>query len=198
GGIESYARIQGGKYMSEDRKVLGQIHRHFEAPTDPHIDTELSTADLARTGERTAEDAEFEDLDEIEPPEITRGKLGGPDVVDVCARPRDAGGEGARTAGVAVAPAMATEKAPLFGASEANELRGQWDAIQVGFVDEPKQAVEKADKLGAGTMKRLAEVFAEERGRLEEQWDQGENVSTEDLRLALQRYRSFFGRLLTV
>jgi hypothetical protein len=65
-------------------------------------------------------------------------------------------------------------------------------------VDEPRRAVEQADNLVAGTMKRLAEVFAEERGKLEGQWDKGENVSTEDLRLALRRYRSFFSRLLSV
>jgi hypothetical protein len=58
--------------------------------------------------------------------------------------------------------------------------------------------VEKADGLVASVMHRLAEVFAEERARLEAQWDRGEEVSTEDLRVALQRYRSFFDRLLAV
>jgi hypothetical protein len=98
----------------------------------------------------------------------------------------------------APAPAMAQETGPLFTGSEANELRSRWDAIQVGFVDEPRRAVEQADNLVAGTMKRLAEIFAEERNKLEHAWDQGENVSTEDLRQALRRYRSFFGRLLSV
>jgi hypothetical protein len=65
-------------------------------------------------------------------------------------------------------------------------------------VDEPRRAVEQADSLVAGTMKRLAEIFADERNKLESQWDKGENVSTEDLRLALRRYRSFFSRLLSV
>jgi len=68
----------------------------------------------------------------------------------------------------------------------------------VSFVDEPRRAVEQADNLVAVTMKRLAEMFAEERARLEGQWDRGDNVSTEDLRLALRRYRSFFGRLLSM
>lgn len=88
--------------------------------------------------------------------------------------------------------------APLFTSAEAKELRSRWDAIQVGFVDEPRRAVERADNLVAGAMKRLAEIFSEERERLEKQWDRGEDISTEDLRLALQRYRSFFGRLLAV
>jgi hypothetical protein len=63
---------------------------------------------------------------------------------------------------------------------------------------EPRKAVEQADGLVASAMKRLAEVFAEERAGLEKQWDRGESVSTEDLRVALQRYRTFFDRLLSV
>jgi hypothetical protein len=58
--------------------------------------------------------------------------------------------------------------------------------------------VQHADDLVALTMKRLAEMFAAERANLEDQWDRGDNVSTEDLRLALRRYRSFFGLLLSV
>jgi hypothetical protein len=90
------------------------------------------------------------------------------------------------------------EHTALFSPDETSSLRGQWDSIQVGFVDEPRQAVEKADALVAGAMKRLAEVFAAERERLEKQWDRGDSVSTEELRLALRRYRAFFGRLLSV
>jgi hypothetical protein len=89
-------------------------------------------------------------------------------------------------------------KAALFSAGETTELRGRWDTIQASFVDEPRKAVEDADGLVAAAMKRLAEMFAEERARLEGQWDRGDNVSTEDLRLALRRYRSFFGRLLAI
>jgi len=88
--------------------------------------------------------------------------------------------------------------APLFSSEEASDFRARWDSIQAGFVDEPRKAVEQADSLVAGAMKRLAEMFAEERANLEGQWDRGDDVSTEDLRLALQRYRSFFGRLLSV
>jgi hypothetical protein len=90
------------------------------------------------------------------------------------------------------------QPSPLFSPEEAKDFHSRWDAIQVGFVDEPRQAVEQADSLVAGAMKRLAEGFADERARLEAQWDQGDNVSTEDLRVALRRYRSFFGRLLAV
>ncbi|HEY8670197.1 MAG TPA: hypothetical protein VIL63_05110 [Terriglobales bacterium] len=86
----------------------------------------------------------------------------------------------------------------LFPSSELEQLRGRWKEVQTGFVDEPRKAVEQADVLVASAMKRLAEVFAEERSKLEKQWDRGDSVSTEDLRVALQRYRTFFDRLLSV
>ena len=90
----------------------------------------------------------------------------------------------------------ASEPMPLFSESEMGEFRSQWSKIQTGFVDEPRRTVEDADKLVAAVMQRLAEGFANERSGLEKQWDRGDNVSTEDLRVALQHYRSFFDRLL--
>ena len=87
---------------------------------------------------------------------------------------------------------------PLFPSEELQGLRIRWKEIQTAFVDEPRRAVEQADGLVASAMKRLAEVFADERSQLEKQWDQGEGVSTENLRVALQRYRAFFDRLLSV
>lgn len=87
---------------------------------------------------------------------------------------------------------------PLFPAQETQELRDRWHSIQAGFVDEPRKAVEDADSLVAAAMKRLAEIFASERDRLESQWDRGDDVNTEDLRIALRRYRSFFDRLLSM
>jgi hypothetical protein len=89
-----------------------------------------------------------------------------------------------------------SEPIPLFTESEMGDFRAQWSKVQTGFVDEPRRTVEDADKLVASVMKRLAEGFANERAALEKQWDSGDNVSTEDLRVALQRYRSFFDRLL--
>jgi len=88
--------------------------------------------------------------------------------------------------------------APLFAGDEAARMRSRWDEIQAAFVDEPRKSVEQADQLVAEAVKRLAEVFAKERSNLEAQWDRGDQVSTEDLRLTLQRYRSFFSRLLAV
>jgi hypothetical protein len=92
--------------------------------------------------------------------------------------------------------AAVSEPMPLFSESEMGDFRSQWGHIQTGFVDEPRRTVEDADKLVAAVMQRLAEGFANERSGLEKQWDSGDNVSTEDLRVALQRYRSFFDRLL--
>ena len=90
------------------------------------------------------------------------------------------------------------DSAPLFPNAELENLRGRWKEIQTAFVDEPRKAVEQADGLVASAMKRLAEMFAAERSKLEQQWDRGNSVSTEDLRVALQRYRTFFHRLLSV
>src|SRR5262245_21181932 len=86
----------------------------------------------------------------------------------------------------------------LFPAAEIDALRTRWEGIQTGFVDEPKTAVTEADALVAQIVTRLAEVFAEERSNLEKQWGHEGNISTEDLRVALRRYRSFFDRLLSV
>jgi len=88
--------------------------------------------------------------------------------------------------------------APLFSDKESVDFRSKWDQIQIGFVDEPRKAVQDADNLVAQTMKRLAEIFSDERKKMETQWDRGDDVSTEDLRVSLQRYRSFFNRLLAM
>jgi hypothetical protein len=85
---------------------------------------------------------------------------------------------------------------PLLADEELDGFRGRWDAVQVGFVDEPRGSVQQADALVAELMQRLAQTFSDERTSLESQWEQGADVSTEDLRVAMQRYRSFFDRLL--
>jgi hypothetical protein len=86
---------------------------------------------------------------------------------------------------------------PLFAADESERLRSRWTEVQTGFVDQPRESVEEADRLVADLMQRLTAQFSEERSRLETQWDRGDDASTEDLRVALTRYRSFFERLLT-
>ena len=91
----------------------------------------------------------------------------------------------------------ATKAGHLLAVDDAEAFRARWTDVQHGFVDAPRQAVEQADGLVAELMQHLAKTFADERGRLEGQWDQGGDVSTEDLRTAFQRYRLFFERLLT-
>lgn len=84
----------------------------------------------------------------------------------------------------------------LFSEFEVTDFRSRWNDVQTGFVDSPRRAVEQADQLVATVMERITNSFAQERSSLEKQWDRGDHVSTEDLRVALQRYREFFGRLL--
>jgi hypothetical protein len=88
--------------------------------------------------------------------------------------------------------------AQLFPDTESHDFRARWERIQVNFVDEPRRAVQEADGLVADTMKRLIDNFSGERKKMEAVWVRGDDVSTEDLRVSLQRYRSFFNRLLTL
>ena len=148
--------------------------------------------------------------DTIEPtPEVSETPTGGrPDAELTTAQLAKAGegGTAAPDAPRSFAPgedrageAKADEgAAPLFAGEESARLRSDWDSIQASFVDEPRRAVEDADRLVATAIKRLAEIFADEKARLEGQWDRGGEASTEDLRQALRRYRSFFGRVLSV
>ena len=89
-------------------------------------------------------------------------------------------------------------RAPLFSHDATDDYRSRWNDVQSRFVDDPRHAVQEADALVADLMKDLAQSFARERSGLEGQWSRGDDVSTEDLRVALQRYRSFFGRLLSI
>jgi len=100
--------------------------------------------------------------------------------------------------GVETAPHEADGRTPLLPQQALDDLHRRWTDIQSRFVDEPRRAVEQADGLVAELMKRLAETFAGERAGLESQWGSNKEVDTEELRLALQRYRSFFNRLLDI
>jgi hypothetical protein len=86
---------------------------------------------------------------------------------------------------------------PLLEGDDSRRFHDRWQQIQTGFVDRPRESVEEADQLVADLMQRLAGQFAETRSNLERQWEGDHDVSTEDLRVALTRYRSFFERLLT-
>ncbi len=95
-------------------------------------------------------------------------------------------------------PAEAAKPIALLAAEEAGTFRARWGEVQAGFVDEPSRAVQQADALVAELMKHLTKMFADERAKLEGLSKHGEQLSTEDMRVALQRYRSFFNRLLSV
>lgn len=92
----------------------------------------------------------------------------------------------------------ATDRAPLFPAEDSDMFRKRWQEIQTHFVDEPRQAVEWADQLVSEVTEHITSVFTGNRDELERQWGEGGEVSTEDLRRTLQRYRNFFQRLLNV
>lgn len=94
----------------------------------------------------------------------------------------------------------ATGQAPgsLLPEREASSFQDRWTTCQSRFVDDPRNSVQEADQLVAELMQNLARQFADTRQSLEKQWSEGSDASTEDLRLALQRYRDFFNRLLTV
>lgn len=87
---------------------------------------------------------------------------------------------------------------PLFEDEAARKFRSRWQVIQGKFVDDPRDSVKQADDLVADIIKSVTMSFADRRMGLEKQWNSGENISTEDMRVALKRYRSFFERLLTL
>lgn len=158
--------------MMDERDM--QDRSQLDGPAGPPRG-ELSTADLAVAADRNAAGSTSALERNIADREVERAR--------------------AASAPADVSPARDT---PLLAQDVVNQLRSQWTDIQAGFVDEPRRAVERADGLVADAIKRLAETFANERNQLEGQWDRGGDVSTEDLRQALQRYRSFFSRLLSV
>lgn len=86
----------------------------------------------------------------------------------------------------------------LFPADAAARYRQRWTEVQSSFVDDPRRAVANGDELVAEVMQSLAESFAQERDRLEEELSHTGEASTEALRVGLRRYRSFFERLLSL
>ncbi|MGW3961846.1 hypothetical protein ACWED2_18625 [Amycolatopsis sp. NPDC005003] len=164
-------------------EVPGQDRADFREPgTDS--DQNLSTADLASAGQH--------DADGTTAPEESGG--------DVEA-PAESGGDvetPAASGGDVETPAASggdVETPPLIDEEKVTGFRDRWQNVQTGFVDDPKQAVQQADELVAAVISALATTFAEHKSELEAQWQQGE-PATEELRIALRRYRSFFDQLL--
>ena len=158
--------------MMDDRNLRDTSP--IDRPAQP-VNRDLSTADLAIAADRNAGGSTTDLERQIGEREVERMRAD--------QTPADMSGP---------------RDTPLLAPEVVTKLQSQWTDIQAGFVDEPRQAVERADGLVADAIKRLAETFANERAQLEGQWDRGGDVSTEDLRQALQRYRSFFSRLLSV
>lgn len=152
----------------------------------------LSTADM-RDGDYD-EEARAERAENDERPAPSPGAKG-LSTTDMAAAMQERAGSNAATG--PKRPDANGRQTPLFAGNESEAFRSRWTEIQTGFVDEPRQAVEHADGLVAEVVQRLTQTFADERNHLEQQWGKGDDVSTEDLRLALQRYRSFFERLLS-
>jgi len=159
----------------------------------PNPDTEvdrpsggLSTADLAGVGSATQ--ATTTDVSGTETPAPPEQRLEPQSLAP------------APTADQPAKPAQTDEerRTPLFAADAAESFRSRWQDIQTSFIDEPTRAVEQADSLVAEIMQQLAKTFADERSHLEEQGEHGKDISTEDLRMALRHYRSFFDRLLSI
>ena len=179
---------------------------------------DLSTADIAQ--DRPTDDREDlrEDLrddlrdqprERLDEPDLERDDLG-PDRPRMYDAPeRDVLPEERPVAGDVPAPSEASvprtsadvapgpPAEPLLAPGDTQGFQARWTDVQNGFVDEPRRAVEEADTLVAELMQHLAKSFADERDRLESQWDRGDDVSTDELRVAFQRYRVFFARLLS-
>jgi hypothetical protein len=88
--------------------------------------------------------------------------------------------------------------AALFTEEATTDFRSRWDLVQRSFVDNPQEAVHAGDELVAQVIASLAETFSNQRSQLESELNQTDQSSTENLRLALRRYRSFFERLLAI
>jgi len=171
---DDLARAQAAR--DDTRRVNEPVARQSARPVDP-------PAGKLR-------DADVEDAVEVSRREAR---------ADAEANLADARVASARTAEPRIhpqAPPRDEPLAPLFNADVAQGFRARWDAAQIGFVDDPRHAVQQADELVAQVMKSLAQSFADERRQLEAQMN--ETASTENLRVALQRYRSFFQRLLSL
>ena len=96
------------------------------------------------------------------------------------------------------APGNPEKFAPLFEKNQAEQFHTLWLEIQSRFVDDPSVSVKQADELVNRMIKNITTNFADKRMSLEKQWKNGDKVSTEDLRVALKQYRTFFDRLLSL
>jgi hypothetical protein len=179
--------------MTERREDLSTADLAAQQPTDTTPPDRVAPPDVQRR-EPTDDEVRREDLAAEERGRGTTVVQDQPSDQEPATTPVGASAAQAvpdsRTAGTA------STTGPLLATEDAEGFRARWTDIQTGFVDAPRRAVEQADALVAELMQHLAGTFADERGRLEGHWDRGDDVPTDDLRDAFQRYRSFFERLL--
>jgi hypothetical protein len=179
--------------MSERREDLSTADLAAQQPTDTAPPDRAAAADVPRR-DLTDEELRREDLAAEERGRGTTAVGDRRPDQEPAATP--AGAPVAQAAPDSRTAGTASTTGPLLATEDAEGFRARWTDIQTGFVDAPRQAVEQADALVAELMQHLARTFADERGRLEGHWDQGDDVPTDNLRDAFQRYRSFFERLL--
>jgi hypothetical protein len=186
--------------MTERREDLSTADLAAQQPTETTAPEPVADVDV-RDHERATDELRREDFAaDARSPEATvvedRAVVEdrGPDQ-EPATTPVEAAAEATPDSRAAGTTAPSTT-GPLLASQDAEGYRARWTDVQAGFVDAPREAVERADALVAELMQHLASSFADERGRLEGHWDRGDDVPTDDLRDAFQRYRSFFERLL--
>lgn len=101
------------------------------------------------------------------------------------------------TSGATEPGAQQHQSVEVMAVERCRDFRSRWDSLQGTFVDRPREAVQEADGLVGDVLDELSRVFRDQRGALEAQWA-NDTASTENLRVALHRYRDFFDRLLTL
>jgi hypothetical protein len=97
-----------------------------------------------------------------------------------------------------ITPSRSEEDTSYIQNDAKAEMNTRWQEVQTEFVDDPRKSVAHAHQLVSDAVQRIVDTFTDERNQLERQWSEGEDVSTEDLRVCLQRYREFFTRLLPI
>ncbi|MDQ7804645.1 hypothetical protein Q5425_12930 [Amycolatopsis sp. A133] len=194
-------REAGGYAGDSTAEVPGHGRAAFREPGTAGDDQNLSTADLASAGRHDTTGPE-ESGGDVEAPSESGGDIETPQESggDI-ETPRESGGDietPQESGGDVERPAESggdVETPALIDEEKVTGFRDRWQNVQTGFVDDPKQAVRQADELVAAVISALATTFAEHKSELESQWQQGE-PATEELRIALRRYRSFFDQLL--
>ena len=192
-------------HQTETAAASGEVESAVTRTDAPIAGTESTTAETVSTDPTIAESVQ-----PGPPPAVTGGTEQAPagSAATVGTEPTTA-----QSVGTQPLPARTVETDPstaatvgtdpsteesLFGNDKLSDLRSRWDHVQSGFVDDPRECVQQADGIVSDVVDQLTTGFSEARSRLEAQWARGEEASTEDLRLALKRYREFFERLLAV